>query len=62
MVFRGEPDSNSASIDDWVAYREHLKSLPSQDERRRVALAVAQAQIQKLQQSDTGQPLDAAAR
>ena len=49
MVFRGEPDSNSASIDDWVAYREHLKSLPSQDERRRVALAVAQAQIQKLQ-------------
>lgn len=62
MVFRGEPDSNSASIDDWVAYREHLKSLPSQDERIRVALAVAQAQIQKLQQSDAGQPLDAAAR
>ena len=49
MVFRGESDSNSASIDDWVAYREHLKSLPSQDERIRVALAVAQAQIQKLQ-------------
>ena len=49
MVFRGEPDSNSASIDDWVAYREHLKSLPSQDESIRVALAVAQAQIHKLQ-------------
>ena len=62
MVIRGEPDPNSASIDDWVAYREHLKSLPSQDYRIRVALAVAQAQIQKLQQSDAGQPLDAAAR
>ena len=49
MVIRGESDSNSASIDDWVAYREHLKSLPSQDESIRVALAVAQAQIQKLQ-------------
>ena len=45
MVIRGEPDSNSASIDDWVAYREHLKSLPSQDESIRVALAVAKAGI-----------------
>ena len=49
MIFRGESDSNSASIDDWVAYREYLKSMPSQDESIRVALAVAQAQIQKLQ-------------
>ena len=62
MVIRGEPDPGTASIDDWVAYREHLKSLPNQDETIRVALAVAQAQIQKLQQSDTAQLLDAAAR
>lgn len=52
MVIRGEPDPASASIDDWMAYREHLKSLSGQDESIRVALAVAQAQIQKLQQTD----------
>ena len=52
MVIRGEPDPASASIDDWVAYKEHLKALPGSDESIRVALAVAQAQIQKLQQSD----------
>ena len=37
MVIRGEPDPDSASIDDWVAYREHLRSLPGQDESIRVA-------------------------
>lgn len=52
MVIRGEPDPASASIDDWMTYREHLKSLSGQDESIRVALAVAQAQIQKLQQTD----------
>jgi len=52
MVIRGEPDPASASIDDWMAYREHLKSLSGHDESIRVALAVAQAQIQKLQQTD----------
>jgi len=41
-----------------MAYREHLKSLSGQDESIRVALAVAQAQIQKLQQTD----VDSAAR
>jgi len=52
MVIRGEPDPASASIDDWMAYREHLKSLSGHDKSIRVALAVAQAQIQKLQQTD----------
>lgn len=52
MVIRGEPDPASASIDDWMAYREHLKSLSGQDESIRVALAVAKDQIQKLQQTD----------
>ena len=52
MVIRGEPDPASALIDDWMAYREHLKSLSGHDESIRVALAVAQAQIQKLQQTD----------
>ncbi|MGB0632446.1 MAG: hypothetical protein ACPGRZ_17285 [Alphaproteobacteria bacterium] len=62
MVIRGEPDPGSASIDDWVAYREHLKSLPGRDESIRVALAVAQAQIQKLQQTNGEKSLDTAAR
>lgn len=48
MVIRGEPDPASASIDDWIAYREHLKSLGDGDESIRLALAIAQAQIHKL--------------
>ena len=62
MVIRGEPDPASASIDDWVAYRDHLKSLQGSDESVRVALAVAQAQIQKLQHSGVNAPVDTASR
>ena len=50
MVIRGEPDQDSASLGDWVAYRDHLKALPEKDESVSLALAVANAQIQKLQQ------------
>ena len=49
MVIRGEPDQTSASIEDWLAYRDHLRSLPDKDKSVSVALAVANAQIQKLQ-------------
>lgn len=49
MVITGEPDPGSASLEDWVAYRDHLRSLPRVDETVRVGLAVANAQIQKLQ-------------
>lgn len=54
MVIRGEPDQASASIEDWIAYREHLRSLPDKDASVSVALAVANARIQKLQQTNTG--------
>ena len=50
MAIRGVPDQASASLGDWVTYRDHLKSLPEKDESVSLALAVANAQIQKLQQ------------
>lgn len=52
MVIRGEPDQDSASVEDWIAYREYLRSLPDKDESVSVALAVANARIQKLQQAE----------
>lgn len=58
MVIRGEPDQASASLGDWVTYRDHLKSLPVKDESVSVALAIANARIQKLQQSGD-KPVDA---
>ena len=61
MVIRGEPDPASASIDEWVEYRDHLKSLPGRDESIRVALAVAQAQIQKLQHDKGSLPANGTA-
>lgn len=48
MVIRGEPDPTTASLDDWIEYRDHLRSLPRPDDSVSVALAVANAQIQKL--------------
>jgi hypothetical protein len=51
MVIRGEPDQASATLGDWVTYRDHLKSLPEKDESVSLALAVANARIHKLQQS-----------
>lgn len=54
MVIRGEPDSNSASLEEWVNYREHLRALPEKDQSVSVAIAVANARIQKLQQSEAG--------
>lgn len=58
MVIRGEPDQASASLGDWVTYRDHLKSLAVKDESVSVALAIANARIQKLQQSGD-KPVDA---
>ncbi len=55
MVIRGEPDPISASLDEWVTYRDHLRALPEKDQSVSVALAVANAQIQKLQQGETRQ-------
>ncbi|MFT5487528.1 MAG: hypothetical protein ACI9JL_001326 [Paracoccaceae bacterium] len=49
MVISGEPDPTSASLDDWLAYREHLRSLPAKDESVSVGLAIANTQIRKLQ-------------
>lgn len=48
MLIRGEPDLATASIEDWIAHREHLRSLPFPDDSVHVALAVANAQIQRL--------------
>ena len=47
MVISGEPDPISASLEDWLVYREHLRSLPARDESVSVALAIANAQIRK---------------
>jgi hypothetical protein len=52
MGITGEPDPASASLEDWMAYREQLRSLPANDETVRVGLAVANAQILKLQSVD----------
>lgn len=49
MVISGEPDPTSASLEDWLAYREHLRSLPAKDESVSVAMAIANTQIRKLQ-------------
>lgn len=60
MVIRGEPDPTTASLDDWIAYRDHLRSLPRADESVSLALAIANAQIQKLKGHDGGGKLSAA--
>lgn len=49
MTISGEPDPISASLEDWLTYREHLRSLPAKDENVSVALAIANTQIRKLQ-------------
>jgi hypothetical protein len=50
MVIIGEPDPTSASLEDWVIYRDHLRSLPEKGKSVGVAIAIANARIQKLQQ------------
>ena len=52
MVISGEPDPISASLEDWVSYREHLRSLPEKDESVSLAMAIANTQIHKLQQTE----------
>jgi hypothetical protein len=52
MGITGEPDPKSASLEDWMAYRDRLRSMPANDETVRVSLAVANAQILKLQSVD----------
>mgnify|MGYP003648981411 CR=1 FL=1 len=55
MVISGEPDPSSASLQDWLKYREHLRSLPAKDDSVSVALAIANTQIRKFQgTSDQG--------
>lgn len=54
MVISGEPDPASASLEDWLAYREHLRTLPAKDENVSVALAIANTQIRKLQNTYSG--------
>lgn len=49
MVISGEPDPTSASLEDWLKYREHLRSMPAKDDNVSVALAIANTQIRKLQ-------------
>ncbi len=48
MVIRGEPDPATATLDDWVEYRNYLRSLSDSDDTVDVALAIANSQIQKL--------------
>jgi hypothetical protein len=54
MVISGEPDPTSASVEDWLTYREHLRTLPAKDEGVSVALAIANTQIRKLQNTESG--------
>ena len=49
MVISGEPDPTSASLEDWLKYREHLRSMPAKHDNVSVALAIANTQIRKLQ-------------
>jgi hypothetical protein len=48
MVIRGEPDPATATLSDWVEYRDYLRSLSESDDTVDVALAIANSQIQKL--------------
>lgn len=52
MVISGEPDPESASLEDWLVYRDHLRSLPAKDDSLSVALAIANTLIRKLQGMD----------
>jgi hypothetical protein len=54
MVISGELDPTSASVKDWLTYREHLGTLPTKDEGVSVALAIANTQIRKLQNTESG--------
>ncbi|MBK19573.1 MAG: hypothetical protein CMM52_12135 [Rhodospirillaceae bacterium] len=48
LEIEGEPDLISGSLDEWRAYRQGLSSLPQEDENVRVAIAVADARIARL--------------
>ena len=52
MVISGEPDPESTSLEYWLVYRDHLRSLPTKDDRLSVALAIANTQIRNLQGMD----------
>jgi len=54
MTISGEPDPASASLEDWLAYRDHLRAMTDKDESVRLSLAIANAQIQKLQTDTAG--------
>jgi len=50
MTITGEPNPETATLDDWRAWRQTLLTLPRDDDSVRVALAVAEAQIAKLRE------------
>ena len=50
MKITGEPNLETATLDDWRSWRQTLLTLPRDDDSVRVALAVAEAQIAKLRE------------
>ncbi|NKB19577.1 MAG: hypothetical protein GKS01_03435 [Alphaproteobacteria bacterium] len=44
----GEPDLLTGSLNEWLDYRNSLSALPQEDENVRVAIAVADARIARL--------------
>ena len=48
LGIEGEPDRATGSLAEWQEYRDTLDELPREDEDVRLAIAVADAQIEKL--------------
>jgi hypothetical protein len=51
MKITGEPNPETATLEDWRAWRLELLSLPRHDDSVRVALAVAEAKTVKVSES-----------
>ena len=51
MTVTGEPNPETATLEDWREWRQTLLTLPRDDDSVRIALAVAEAQIAKLRES-----------
>ena len=50
MNITGEPNPDTATLEDWRTWRQQLLTLPRHDDSVRIALAVAEAQIVKLRE------------
>lgn len=48
IEIEGEPDLLTGTLDKWHAYRQALSVLPQENENVRVAIAVADARIARL--------------